>query len=40
MKFATKAIQHYPPHLMNVATLRWEIKRSNFLQIFSRYGKC
>jgi len=39
MKFATKRIQHYPPHLMNVATLLWEIKKSNFLQIFSRYGK-
>jgi len=36
MKFATKPIQHYPPHLRNVATLPWEI---NFLQIFSRYGK-
>jgi len=33
MKFATKTIQHYPPHLRNVATLLWEIKNSNFLQI-------
>jgi len=39
MKSATKAIQHYPPHLRNVATLPWEIKRSNFRQIFSRYRK-
>ena len=28
-----------PPHLTHVATLLWEIKRSNFLQLFSRYGK-
>ena len=27
LKFATKPIQHYPPHL---ATLPWEIKNSNF----------
>jgi len=32
MKFATKAI-HYPPHLRHVATLSWEIKNSNFLQM-------
>jgi len=30
MKFATKPIQHYPPHLRYVATLPWEIKNSNF----------
>ena len=29
----------YPPHLRNVCTLPWEIKKSNFLQIVSRYGK-
>ena len=39
MKFATKPTQHYPPHLKHVATLPWDIKNSNFLQIFSRYGK-
>ena len=39
MKFATKSIWHYPPHLRHVATLPWEIKHSNFLQIFSRYGR-
>ena len=39
MKFATKFMQHYPPHLKHVATLPCEIKHSNFLQIFSRYGK-
>jgi len=39
VKFATKPIQQYPTHLMHVATLPWEIKNSNFLQIFSRYGK-
>ena len=38
MKFA-KNTPHYPPHLWHVATLPWEIKNSNFLQIFSRYGK-
>ena len=38
-KFATKVIRHSPPHLRDVATLPWEIKNSNFLQIFSRYGR-
>jgi len=33
-----KTLQHYPPHLRHVATLPWEIKNSDFLQIFSRYG--
>ena len=37
MKFATKSVQHYPPHL--VATLPWKIKNSNFLHIFSKHGK-
>jgi len=31
MKFATKRIRHSPPHLRNVATLSWEIKKSNCL---------
>jgi len=39
MKFASKAIRQYPPHLRHVCTLPWEIKNSNFLQIFSRYGR-
>ena len=39
MKFATKHIQHYPLRLRYVATLPWEIKNSNFLHIFSRYGR-
>jgi len=39
MKFATKPIQHYPPHLRDVAALPWEIKNSNFLHIFSRFGR-
>jgi len=30
MKFATKPIRQYPPHLRDVATLRWKIKKSNF----------
>jgi len=29
-------IRHYPPNLRYAATLPWEIKNSNFLQIFSR----
>ena len=28
-----------PPYIKNVAALPWEIKHSNFLQIFSRYEK-
>ena len=28
-----------PPYLRHVATLPWEIKNSNFLQMFSRYGR-
>ena len=39
MKFATEFMRYYPPHLKHVARLPWEIKNSNFLQIFSRYGK-
>jgi len=39
VKFATKLRQHYPPHLRHVATLPWDIKNPNCLQIFSRYGK-
>jgi len=35
MKFATEPIRHYPRHLRHVATLLWEIKSLNFLQIFS-----
>ena len=38
-QFATKPIRQYPPHLRNVATLLWEIRKSNCLQIFSTYGK-
>jgi len=30
MKFSTKPILHYPPHLTNVAALPWEIKKSIF----------
>ena len=37
MKFDTKPRQHHPPHLRHVATLPWDIKNSNFLQIFRRY---
>jgi len=33
MKFASKLIRYYPPHLRHVATLLWEIKISYFLQV-------
>jgi len=39
MKFGTKLIQHYPVHLRHAVTLPWKIKHSNFLQIFTRYGR-
>ena len=39
MKFATKLISQYLPHLRHVITLPWEIKNSNFLHIFSRHGR-
>ena len=39
MKVATKPIRQSPPHHMHVATLPWEIKNSNFMQIFSRYDR-
>jgi len=39
VKFATKATQHYSPHLRHVVALSWDLKNSDFLQIFSRYGK-
>ena len=34
MKFAIKAMWQYPPYLRHVVTLPWEIKHSNFLQIW------
>jgi len=36
MKFATKPIRQYPSHLRHVATLPWEIKNSNFLQMWKK----
>ena len=30
MKFATKPIPHYPPHLRHVATLLWESNNASF----------
>jgi len=36
MKFATKSIWHYPLHLRHAATLPWEIKNSNFLQMWKK----
>jgi len=32
MKFATKPIVHYPPHLGHVAKLLWKINNLNVLQ--------
>jgi len=41
MKFAATPIRQYAPHLRHVTTLPWEIKDSNFLQIFySLYKTC
>ena len=34
-----KPIRHYPAHLRHVATLPWDLKNSNFLQILGRCGK-
>ena len=39
MKFATKPIWHYPPHLRHVAILPWEIKNSNFLPKWKKTQK-
>ena len=36
MEFATKPVQHYPPHLRQVATLPCEIKKS--IVHFCRYS--
>ena len=35
MKFATKLIYYYPPHLKHVATVPWETKNSNFLHMLA-----
>jgi len=39
MKFATRYIRHYLPHLRNVATLPCEIKNSNFMHICNICGR-
>jgi len=39
MKLATKLVRQYQSHLWHVATLLWEIKNSNLLQIFSTCGR-
>jgi len=36
MKFATKPMRYYPPHLKHVATIPWEIKNLNFLQMWKK----
>jgi len=36
MKFATESIWYCPLHLRHVATLPWEIRNSNFLQILMK----
>ena len=38
-KIRYKTIQNYPPHLRHVATLPWEIKNSNFLQMWKKMQK-
>ena len=39
IKFATKPIRNYAPHLRYVATLPWEIRNSNFLQTWKKMQK-
>ena len=39
MKFATKPVRHYPPNFRHVATLPWEIKYSNLLQMWKKTQK-
>ena len=39
IKFATKPIHHYPPHLRHVATLPYEIQNSKFLQMWKKMQK-
>ena len=34
MKFATKSVRHYQPHLRHVTTLPWKLK----IQVFCRYS--
>jgi len=35
-KCATKRMWHYAPHFWHVATLPWETKNSNFLQMWKK----
>ena len=37
MKFATKPISHYPPHLWHVAAVPWEIKSQIFCRCERKY---
>ena len=39
-KICYKTLRHYLSHLTHVATLPWEIKNSNFLQVFRYERKC
>jgi len=39
MKFATKPIWQCPPHLRHVATIPWEIKKSNFCRYSANMEK-
>jgi len=36
VKFASKPVRCYPAHLRHVATLPWEIKNSNFQQMWKK----
>jgi len=39
MKFVTKLVPQYPPHLRHVATLPWEIKNLFFADIQQKWKK-
>jgi len=36
VKFAAKPRRHFPPYLKHVSALPWEIKNSNFLQMWNK----
>jgi len=39
MKFPTKPIRYYPPHLRHVATLPWKIKKNHFRKYLADIDK-
>jgi len=38
MTFTMKATEKFPPHLIYVATLPWEVKKFNFVKRYKRYN--